>query len=116
MTVLITGSRAYRDWPKVKHELNRLHASTPITLLVHGGALGADFMGARWAEAYEVNCLRVPAKWSTHGKAAGPLRNTEMLQWKPDRYVAFPTSDSIGTYDMIHQLNEAGIPGEVFEG
>ena len=115
MKVLITGSRTYRDWPRLQSVLNELHAKTPITLIIHGGAVGADIMGGNWATANEISSLCVPAKWSQHGGAAGPLRNTEMLGWKPEYYMAFPTPDSIGTYDMIRKLNDANIPGEVIE-
>lgn len=34
--------------------------------------------------------LRFPAKWNEHGKAAGPIRNQQMLtEGKPDVVFAF---------------------------
>ncbi len=115
MRLLVTGSREYRNWKAFQAALDEIHTATPVTLLIHGGAAGADSMGALWAEQHEVSCLRVPAKWSLSGKAAGSLRNTEMLGWSPDFYAAFPTPDSIGTYDMIRKLDAAGIKGRTYE-
>lgn len=113
MTVLITGSRDFKDWKRFQSVLDSRHASTPISLLIHGGARGADSMGAMWAEQHQVNCLRVAAKWDTLGPAAGPARNEEMLGFNPTYFLAFPTPNSVGTYDMIERLEQAGIPGMV---
>lgn len=51
------------------------------------------------------------AKWDEHGKAAGPIRNREMIACKPDVCFAFRTEGvSDGTDDCVYQANVAGIP------
>jgi len=50
----------------------------------------------------------VRAKWSKHGRAAGPIRNQEMIdECKPDLVVAFPGGR--GTADMVRRAKAAGI-------
>lgn len=88
--------------------LGDLHAETPITAVIEGGASGADMLGRCWAEMHHVKSVTVPADWATHGKAAGPIRNRRMLtDFKPDLVVAFPGGR--GTANMIHQAERAGV-------
>jgi hypothetical protein len=57
----------------------------------------------------EIEC---PAKWEEHGKAAGPIRNRQMLTHKPAMVIAFHNDiqKSKGTKDMITAAKDAGIP------
>ena len=83
--------------------------------IVHGAARGADTLAADLAVKYNMTVIGVPADWATHGKKAGPLRNQRMLdEHRPDFVLAFPTKDSIGTWDMIKRAANAGIPVQIF--
>ncbi len=55
-----------------------------------------------------MECIVCAAKWETYGKAAGPIRNREMLLNLPALVVAFPGGK--GTADMVRQAERAGIP------
>jgi len=58
------------------------------------------------------------AEWYRFGKAAGPIRNQQMLdEGKPDLVVAFHNnlSRSRGTRDMINRAKKALIPVQVIE-
>lgn len=82
------------------------------TMLVHGGARGADRWAGIWADKRGYKCEVVHADWKRHGKGAGPIRNQAMLdKYKPSYAVQFPGGR--GTADMVYRLNEAGI--EIFE-
>jgi len=49
------------------------------------------------------------ANWRTHGKAAGPIRNQQMLdEGRPHLVVAFP--GGTGTADMVRRAKAAGVP------
>jgi hypothetical protein len=49
-----------------------------------------------------------PADWFSHGKAAGPIRNQEMLAMEaPALVVAFPGGR--GTADMVRRARKAGV-------
>jgi hypothetical protein len=51
---------------------------------------------------------RYRADWAKHGRAAGPIRNKQMLEeGKPDLVVAFPGGQ--GTANMMSQVREAGV-------
>lgn len=91
--------------------MDEFHRWTPIDILIHGGAQGADVMAAEWAWKRHVHTAPVLALWGTHGKKAGPIRNRMMLLLQPDRVIAFPGGK--GTRNMMEQARNAGI--ELFQ-
>ncbi len=108
MKVLITGGRSYADRATVFRELDKLHAETTITVLIHGAATGADTLADSWAKSRGVEVIACPADWSRHGRAAGPIRNKAMLtDHAPELLVAFPGGR--GTANMISQARAAGL-------
>ena len=102
--VLVCGSRYFNDWPTVFDTLDAVDEQiAPITHIISGGARGADACGKRYALANDLGYTEYPADWETHKKAAGPIRNKQMLvEGKPDIVVAFDTRGP-GTEDMIKQ-------------
>ncbi len=108
MRVLVCGGRDYQDWRKVSDTLRAIHDETPISLMIHGCAPGADTLASRWAFLAGILEHAFRADWDTHGNAAGPIRNQEMLDiGKPDLVVAFPGGR--GTGDMTTRATIAGI-------
>lgn len=108
MIVLVTGGRDY--WKVgVVLALDLLHQDHPITLLVHGGADGADRHSADWASAKGIHTARIDALWEAHGNGAGSKRNTAMALLAPaiDLVVAFP--GGVGTADMVDKAQDAGL-------
>ncbi len=70
--------------------------------VVHGGASGLDQMAAAWAKRLAVDVVACPADWDQHGKAAGPIRNEDMLmKHRPKKVIAFPGGR--GTADMLRR-------------
>jgi hypothetical protein len=117
--VLVYGSRTLNNRALVFNALDLLHCSNPIGLLVHGacpnrdrtGTLiwSADMLAEAWAKAREIPYCGWPAQWSVLGRAAGPIRNQEMLnKTRPTRGVEFP--GRTGTQDMRARLQKAGVP------
>lgn len=85
--VIVTGGRDYDDWAMVQEVLNLFD----IGLLIQGGASGADSDAKEYARLNNIECVTVAADWNKHGKAAGPIRNKEMLLKYPNAIVvAFP--------------------------
>ena len=99
MKVLVCGGRDYSDKKYLEEFLDRVHEETPITILIHGAARGADRLAGMWAKSRELELIEVPAEWDRYGKAAGHIRNSEMLTHKPNLVVAFPGGK--GTSNMI---------------
>ncbi len=84
----------------------------PIVEIISGMATGADSAAVDWAITNWLKVHEFPADWNKHGKAAGPIRNQQMLdEGKPDLVVAFPGGN--GTADMVRRAKKAGI--EVIE-
>jgi hypothetical protein len=109
MRILVTGGRDYSDQVRLFAELDAIHAAKPITVVIQGGAKGADGLAELWCETRGICCLRVRAPWSTHGKAAGSIRNGWMLEHcSPiDAVVAFPGGN--GTANMCKQAAAKGV-------
>jgi len=81
-------------------------------LVVHGAARGVDSMADAHAKALGFEVHPYPADWDTYHKAAGPIRNQEMLdQEHPNLVLAFhdDISHSKGTRDMVNRAVKAGI-------
>lgn len=117
MRVLICGSRDWSAWRLIEYEIFcRLR---PGDVVIHGACRGADYHAGAIAEAYELNVEIYPALWDLHGRAAGPIRNQQMLdEGKPDEVWAFheDISSSKGTKDMVKRAERAGIPTLIFTG
>ena len=112
--LLVTGSR---DWPDDGSVGRALHAAwwnagQPAEVVLVSGACptGADMLAERVAPTLGWQVERHPAEWEAHGKAAGPLRNTLMVELGADVCVAFPLPDSRGTVDCMTKAAAAGIP------
>lgn len=109
MRLIVCGGRTYRDRAAVFAALDRAHAKRPITLLIYGGARGADDLAFAWAAAHGVPSQVVIAKWDRLGPAAGPERNGRMIrEWRAEGVIAFPGGR--GTADMVRQAEAAGLP------
>ena len=80
-----------------------------IEEVITGAADGADSLGIDWARDNEIDFIGIPAKWKKHGKAAGSIRNGDILQkYRPDFVIAF--KGGRGTNDMIERAWAAAVP------
>lgn len=104
MKVLVCGGRNYNDPEAVYKALDDIRPS----MIIEGGASGADCYAADWADANNVPLKTFPADWKTYGKSAGPIRNKRMLDKEmPDVVIAFPGGR--GTANMVKLAKEAGV-------
>lgn len=86
-------------------------------VIVHGGARGADRLAGAWAHDRGVTEEIHPADWAAHGRAAGPIRNAEMLASGVDLVLAFRSpGESRGTDHMVSIARKAGVGVEVHHG
>lgn len=109
LRVLVCGGRNYSDEATVDSALDFIHKKwDDIDVLIDGGATGADTLCRDWAYRNEVETRTFMADWKKHGKAAGPIRNQQMLdEGKPHMLVAFPGGR--GTADMVSRAKKAGV-------
>lgn len=110
MRLLVCGGRDFSDHDAMNKTLDEWHFDglDPVEVLIHGAAPGADRLAYGWANARGVPALAYPADWTRHGRAAGPIRNQQMLEeGRPDLVIAFPGGR--GTADMVRRAKDAGI-------
>lgn len=124
MRILVCGGRNYDDRERVHEILDEITNEDEETVIIHGGANGADLFAAQWAKENNVTVLPFHADWddlttppifvkiNKHGKQynalAGFVRNQRMVdEGRPDLVLAFPGGK--GTADMIERAEKAGI-------
>ena len=116
MRVIVCGTRERCNTVWIWRKLDELYAERKFTHFMQGGQTGVDLAAKEWArktpglERYECK-----ADWDRIGPAAGPIRNSRMLEWKPDLVIAFPGPKSVGTWDMVRKAKAAGVETIVFE-
>ena len=115
MRLLVCGNR---DWACVETIENWLAPFSrkygARVVLIHGGAPGVDSIAEVVGQHFGWEIRAFPADWRAHGRAAGPIRNREMIETgRPGRALAFGQlcrgSKRTGTGDMVAALNEAGV-------
>lgn len=112
MRVLICGDR---NWTSVESILTQIEHYQP-SVVIEGEARGADTIAREVANHLGIPVLAFPADWETYGRAAGPIRNAQMLkEGRPDLVLAFHENieQSKGTKNMITIAEKAGIPTKV---
>lgn len=109
MKILICGDRYWRDKEAIAESLSLLADSN--TVVIHGGAQGADSLGGEAAKEFGLEVIVVPAEWDRYGKAAGPIRNRKMLDMEPDVVLAFHSDlkKSKGTKDCVKEAEKRDI-------
>jgi predicted Rossmann-fold nucleotide-binding protein len=88
--VIAAGGGRDLAWPqqRVAAELLARSSGRLVHLVLHGGARGADAAIGRAAHQLGWPALVMPAQWQLHGRAAGPIRNRELLEQAIARAVA----------------------------
>lgn len=103
MRIIVTGGRDYSDQKKVDEVLDLLMPD----LVIQGGASGADSLAYNWCMRNKVEGKTYQADWNAHGKAAGPIRNRQMIEENPEAIVvAFPGGK--GTSSCIEIAKQFG--------
>lgn len=116
MKVIVAGGRDFLDYNKAKHDILEAINDGFISWddeLVCGKARGADMIGWQvWNQVIKNKIHDFPADWDKHGRAAGPIRNSEMGQFA-DKLIAFWDGESKGTKHMIDYMAKLDKPVRV---
>ena len=103
--ILIAGSRTITDYEIVKTAIKK--SGFFISEVVSGGAAGVDKLGEKWAQENLTPIKRFLPDWKTHGKAAGPIRNTELVKYCEAAILVWD-GVSKGTQDTLNKIQKAG--------
>jgi len=118
MRVLICGSRTMPAYHiRLMVEIIERLAEKP-SCIIEGGATGADSNARSAAKILGIPVSTFVADWTKHGKAAGFIRNKQMIDdGKPDFVLAFYPESGVtsGTANMIKLAHEAGLHVQEFK-
>jgi hypothetical protein len=116
MRCVVSGSRDFTDYDVLLDAI--AESNFEITEIVSGACLnedygnayskGVDGLGERYAHENKIPVKYFPADWKTHGRAAGPYRNSQMAEYA-DALIAIKKPSSAGTANMIRCANEQGL-------
>jgi hypothetical protein len=102
--VIVCGGRNFNNKKAVFEILDYVKAD----IVVHGDATGADSLAGMWAKENGKEERAYPANWKLNKRAAGPIRNREMLAAENDEsllgLIAFPGGR--GTEDMVNHAKK----------
>jgi hypothetical protein len=83
-----------------------------VVEIVSGGAKGMDASGERYANAFELDCIKFPANWDLYKAGAGPIRNMQMADYA-DALLLIWDGSSKGSANMKTTMQKLNKP--VFE-
>ena len=108
MKILITGSRTWKNEKMIAAAIRR-HIDAEF---IFGDCpTGADAIAKTTCLGLPVDYEEFTADWVRLGGYAGPRRNQEMVNAKPDYAFAFRAKGtSRGTDDCVNRCRDAGIP------
>ena len=128
--VIVAGGGRDLTWSSelIASHLLRASAGRLVQSLFHGAARGADQAISCAADQLGWPQIAFPAAWQQHGRAAGPIRNRQMLERSLDLLAALPMGAGLlvigfpgsrGTaslLDQAHRLSRrSAIPIEVIQ-
>ena len=101
--VIATGGGRDLAWPqqRIAAELLTRSSGRLVHLLLHGGARGADAAIGRAAQQLGWSSAVMPAQWERHGRAAGPIRNRELLEQAIAKAVAHTSPGSLASVLVV---------------
>jgi YspA, cpYpsA-related SLOG family len=104
--VLFCGSREWTDRDRIRRDLESL---SERSVVIEGGARGADRIAREEAHRLGLHVATVPALWDHYGRSAGFRRNEAMARLEPDFVHAYPLGGP-GTAQMIELAEAECIP------
>lgn len=115
--IIIPGSRSFQDYALMERVLDKLLPPYGDDIeIVSGHADGVDQFGERYAREHQIRCAVFPARWDEYGRSAGPIRNSQMIDYARQQdpvVIAFWNGKSRGTLDTLVKAQNAGIPTTV---
>ena len=97
MKIGVVGSRDFDDYKKLEKELNKIEG---ITVIVSGGAKGADTLAREFAEKNDIKLTEFKPDYEQYGRGAPLRRNKKIVEYS-DQIIAFWDGESKGTKNTI---------------
>lgn len=110
MKIAVIGSRNFTDQVLLENELNTIKEK--VTMVISGGANGADKLAEKWALDNNIPLEVYKPDWKTYGRAAGVVRN-KLIIGSCDYCYAFWDKKSKGTLYSINHCKKVYKPIKV---
>ena len=109
--IIICGGRHFDNYDMLSNVMDDVMSEFDLSFdqieIVSGHCSGADKLGEAFAKNHNICCKIFPADWSSYGRAAGPIRNSEMISYASESdipiVVAFVSPKSKGTVDTVNK-------------
>lgn len=98
MKIAVIGGRDFNNDTLLNNTMDTYKSK--ISVLVSGGARGADSMGENWAKRNNIPTDIYIPNWNKFGKSAGFIRNKDIIN-NCDIVIAFWDGKSKGTANSI---------------
>ena len=105
MKIAVIGSRDFENIDMLNQVLMKHREE--ITVVISGGAKGADAMAEHWAKENGIETLIFLPDWSKYGRSAGVVRNHDIIK-SCDLCIAFWDGKSKGTASSIRLCKKYG--------
>ena len=122
IVILVTGARDWNDEQLIYEKLKEFVSRK--VLIIHGCCQGVDMISDKVGKNLGFDILAKPAEWSHYGRAAGPIRNKEMinevLKYKNlgVETIVYAFHDNVdksrGTKNCVNQATKMGLKVVIF--
>jgi hypothetical protein len=111
--IIFCGDREWTDHSWIRMVMSALKTNLKRFVVIEGEAFGADVLSKECAQDLGLHVVRYPANWNKYGKAAGPIRNRQMvIEGNATAVIAFHNdiANSFGTKDMVTYARKQSLP------
>lgn len=82
--LLVCGSRTINNSEWVFSEIEKYISESNLQYsdihIIEGEASGVDKIAKQFAQSKNISVIEMPADWKAYGRAAGPIRNEQMVR------------------------------------
>ncbi len=110
MKLAIIGSREFNDFTLLESYVEK----TSPSMIISGGAKGADTLAEQYAEKHAVELLIFKPDWKQFGRGAGMVRNRQIVD-AAEHIMAFWDGQSKGTKASIDYARKMGKPVSIID-
>lgn len=108
MIVSVSGGRTYNNYNQLCTIMN--HYKPWITHINHGGADGLDKMVESWCKENKIPTTILKPQYQHDHDRGAPLRRNYDIVRDTSFLLAFPTSESKGTWHAVKVAKELNVP------
>ena len=103
--IVIGGYRNFNNYEIFKNFVDLCIGDKSEITILSGRCKGTDLMAEQYAKEKGVGLEIYPADWKKYGKAAGPIRNRQMVE-NADTVIAFVSKTASGTKNLIENAKK----------